>query len=466
MKSGARCSRRQLLQRTTWAMGAAFVATATYPRLPQLQAAATPQTAPINDKCGADVQQILNLAATVEALSMAFYYQAITTSEGFFRDLRSDYQRYLQLSLDEEWFHYHYLQEQRTAQPLTSTFYFPADVFAAGHFADFLAILDELETVTIAFYLAALRELGELHEPRWAEIFGQIAGIEAEQRVIGREMAQNGPPPPNNRCYEIARYACAALVTGELKHYLSGGAGFTGPVLLPDQAAIEDAVGAAKCDRSISTASATICQDTLTDSLAIAATAEAVGITLYYQAIQGGLFAQLNQSQQWYLQAALDEESNHLNFLLNNGAAAPPTQIFFAPNVFADLPRFLTLLDSLETAFIAAYLAAIQQFHQLGQPLLAEIAGQILGVEAGHRVLGRVLAKEPLPHNLGFARATYSCLADAKAALTPFVTGNADLTVPAPLPNTAAIDQAVDRFGCTPVSIAAPAFIYLPRIER
>lgn len=98
--------------------------------------------------------------------------------------------------------------------------------------------------------------------------------------------------------------------------------------------------------------------------------------------------------------------------------------------------------------------------------MLAEIAGQILGVEAGHRVLGRVLEQQPLPHNLGLGRASYRCLAEASAALEPFITGNAEQTVPAALPTATAIDQAVDRFGCTPVPTADPTDLYLPLIAR
>jgi hypothetical protein len=205
----------------------------------------------------------------------------------------------------------------------------------------------------------------------------------------------------------------------------------------------------------------------LADILNAAALAEAIGISLYYHGIEGGFFAQLLEPQQWYLQAALDEERNHLNFLLANGATTPPSQFFFPAGTFDDLPRFLDLLDALENAFIGAYLAAIPRFHQLGEPLLAEIAGQILGVESEHRVLGRVIDGQRLPNNRCLAFAGYRCIAEVLTDLTPFVTGTPDLTEQRTLPSQAEIDTAVVTFGCRPVPTASILpDIYLPIVTR
>jgi hypothetical protein len=135
--------------------------------------------------------------------------------------------------------------------------------------------------------------------------------------------------------------------------------------------------------------------------------------------------------------------------------------------IFDDLPRFLDLLDTLENAFIGAYLAAIPCLHQLGQPLLAEIAGQILGVESEHRVLGRVIDGQRLPNNRCLALAGYTCIAEAVVDLTPFVTGNAELSEQRTLPSQTQIDTAVATFGCTPVPTAnIPPDIFLPIVAR
>jgi hypothetical protein len=417
-------------------------------------------------RCTATVPELLNLAATLEALSVSYYYQAISSADGFFAVLPTAYQRYLRVTLDEEWFHYRYLTTQHAATPVNTSFHFPVNIFAVGHFGNFLATMNTLEMATIALYLAAIRQLGEQNEPVLAEIFGQIAGIEAEHRVMGREMAQHSPPAPNDLCFERTDFLCAAEASRALANFLNGGAGFTGPFTLPDQAAITGAVGSSTCEE-VATATAAPCADTLADSLGAAAMAEAIGISLYYHGIEGGFFAQLSDPQQWYLQAALDEERNHLNFLLANGATPPPSRFFFPAGIFDDLPRFLDLLDTLENAFISAYLAAIPRLHQLGEPLLAEIAGQILGVESGHRVLGRVMDGQRLPNNRCLALAGYTCITQAVVELTPFVTGNDELTERRALPSHAEIDTAVVTFGCTPVPTASiPPEIFLPVVAR
>lgn len=416
--------------------------------------------------CRETVQPLLDLAATLEALSTTFYYQAITTADGFFGTLPTSYQRYLQVALDEEWFHYHHLTEQHSAKPGQNAFHFPTNVFAAGQFAKFLAILDTLEMAALAFYLAAIRQLSEVDEPTLAALYGQIAGIEAEHRVIGREMAQNSPPAPNNLCYESANFGCAAEVNDLLAAYLQGGAGFSGPVAQPDQALVASAVGASTCE-IVAAAPAAICTETLADLFNTLATAEALGVTFYYHAIGGAIFQQLNRSQQWYLQAALDEERHHLVLWLAQGAASPPTHFFLPATVFDDLPQFLRLLDQLENVFISAYLTVIQHFHTLEEPLLAAIAGQILGVESEHRVLGRVLQGQKLPHNRCLAQNTYQCVSEAGIALDPFIAGSAAFTLEKAYPTSSEIDQAVDRFGCMPVSPATvPADLYLPFIVK
>src|SRR5262245_56254054 len=71
--------------------------------------------------CGETMQRVLDLAATAEALAIAFYYRAIVTPGGFFGRLRAEQQGYLRVALDEERFHYDYLIG-RGAQPLAAAF--------------------------------------------------------------------------------------------------------------------------------------------------------------------------------------------------------------------------------------------------------------------------------------------------------------------------------------------------------
>ena len=99
-----------------------------------------------------------------------------------------------------------------------------------------------------------------------------------------------------------------------MQRFLTGEPTSEGPFELPGAAEITSAVGGFTCT-AVPVATAASCQETAADILNIAATAEALGITLYYQGIQSSFFGQLSQPRQWYLQAALDEERNHLNFL-------------------------------------------------------------------------------------------------------------------------------------------------------
>jgi len=150
-----------------------------------------------------------------------------------------------------------------------------------------------------------------------------------------------------------------------------------------------------------------------------------------------------------------------------NGAAPATTQFFFPDGAFNNLAIFLGVLDTLENVFIGAYLAAARRFAELGQPLLAEIAGQIMGVEAEHRVLGRIIAEEPLPVAACRPSQIGAVLSEASAELAIFLQSSPGNTYQASMPSEAEIDIAVDRFGCAAVAPATPpTFVYLPAVRR
>lgn len=417
--------------------------------------------------CLEDLAGVLNLAATAEALAMTFYYRAIVSE--FFIRLPTNYQAYFRAALDQERFHYQFLS-QAGATPLATAFYFPPRTFGFDDFGVFIKTIERLETEFMSAYLAAARRFTEMGQPVLAEIAGQIIGVEAEHRIIGRELEGLAPPPPNDLCFERTTFECPAQIYGALGLYLLGGAGYQGPFALPSDTEMVDAIQGFTTTR-VPFVTATACHESQADIFTIAATAEALGITFYYRAIQGGFFRRLTSARQWYLQAALDEERRHLDFWLAQGATPPPTEFFFPDRVFDDLPLFLATLDSLENAFISAYLAAMQRFAHLGQPLLAQAAGQILGVEAEHRILGRIIADQSPPNDRVLQRASFTCLADAATTLAPFLQGNATHTLTAPLPSVEQITTAVDRFGCTPVPTAAyrvffPQLAYKPPTRR
>ncbi|MGH9664742.1 MAG: ferritin-like domain-containing protein [Bryobacteraceae bacterium] len=184
-----------------------------------------------------------------------------------------------------------------------------------------------------------------------------------------------------------------------------------------------------------------------------------------------------------YLQAALSEEIAHANLfrsLLNTGdASKDPAQTFYFPaGTFDTLNAVTTTLYALESAFIGAYLNAIRAFSnmaaQTGQKgvyyglngvnfgpdrlnYFAEVAASILGVEAEHRALGRVISNTNPANQLCYEStdgldAVYNGPASAVAALTPFLTASSGLSYSFA---TALADQASVSIAC---SGGAPAF--------
>ncbi len=159
-----------------------------------------------------------------------------------------------------------------------------------------------------------------------------------------------------------------------------------------------------------------------------------------------------------YLQAALTEEISHANLFRSllgiSGPSADPVQTFYFPSgSFSSLANFTGLLNALEDAFIGAYLNAIREFATMsanvrqdgdsrwfrdrdnqkytGEQLdyFGKVAASIMGIEAEHRVLGRVISNSNPANNLAYEQtdglnAVYNGPNSAVAALTPFLTAS------------------------------------------
>ena len=156
-----------------------------------------------------------------------------------------------------------------------------------------------------------------------------------------------------------------------------------------------------------------------------------------------------------YLQAALSQEIDHANLFrsllgIPKPSNDPVPTFYFPAGTFDTLAAFTGMLDALENAFIGAYLNAIQEFtiksvnrridegssdtDASGKTYSAEqmayfakVAGTILGVEAEHRVLGRVISNTNPANNLAYEQtdgltAVYNGPNSAVVALTPFLT--------------------------------------------
>lgn len=187
---------------------------------------------------------------------------------------------------------------------------------------------------------------------------------------------------------------------------------------------------------------ATACES-VQDIINIAATAEALAVTALGGALDSAANGKLNLSaeQVQFVTAARAEEQAHYDYLTGAGAK-PLTTTFNLPDtkIVTDVPTFLETVIGLEEAFIAAYLAAAQEFALQGQPDLVRVALQIGGVEAEHRSHARFYAFSAgiipeVPNNLAFEKALFTSVGAAASALTQagWINGSGpQLTYPGP----------------------------------
>ncbi|MCY0901458.1 MAG: ferritin-like domain-containing protein [Firmicutes bacterium] len=174
--------------------------------------------------------------------------------------------------------------------------------------------------------------------------------------------------------------------------------------------------------------------ESLQEIFNLALTAEQLATTFYYTGIQVGpkaLPQSANPGNLPYLQAALDAENVHATIMQQAGgvslAGANPV-FYFPTGTFSSDLNFLGVLNALETAFIEAYLAAVYQFGLNGRSDLAQLAGEILGVESEHRVLGKQIVTDftnlLVPNNLYLEQADGTSVAVVAQALVPFLSAN------------------------------------------
>ena len=217
--------------------------------------------------------------------------------------------------------------------------------------------------------------------------------------------------------------------------------------------------------------------DTAVQIFTAALIAEDLAITMYYNALIGGVIQDPNLSgtggtavnvtangslaNVGYLRGALAEEISHANLLrsvLNISASSgDPVQTFYFPTgTFDNLTNFFPIIIALETAFIAAYMTAVEEFAlMLGDVTpysgtlisaagttyaktdlasFANISAAILGVEAEHRTLARAIPAPPTFNGVNILpsddvcyestdtlQTVYNGMNSAAAALGPFL---------------------------------------------
>jgi len=131
---------------------------------------------------------------------------------------------------------------------------------------------------------------------------------------------------------------------------------------------------------------------------------------------------QLTPSETTFLRGALDTEYQHLQFLLANGAKPLASEFYFPTNVYTDREQFSTITEQAESAFVAAYLAAVRRISELGNPLLAATAAQVAVTEQVHLALIRQIGGR-VPNHVSLGQALFYNTSDAGAVLKGFLEG-------------------------------------------
>lgn len=193
--------------------------------------------------------------------------------------------------------------------------------------------------------------------------------------------------------------------------------------------------------------SAASCDESTQDILNSLLMAEQVALTLYFTALTtpaivshpylagaSGDLQQVasngNRVNAANILAALDQERQHTQLLARTGARSAHTRVYFPAGTFAGLGytrspyTFLWVLDHIETALVGAYLAAAQHFafhHMAG---MAQFAARVLGTEAQHRALGRMVSGDAPANNVALEVQSFGCVSEVDRVLQPYLTGS------------------------------------------
>ena len=192
--------------------------------------------------------------------------------------------------------------------------------------------------------------------------------------------------------------------------------------------------------------------DTALNIFTIAATAEALGVTFYYNALNSSKLPDVNsQANRNYFQAAVTQEFEHLRIFEILGGTPLVSEFYFPTNMFTDETVFFPTASLLEDYFISAYIAAAREFSGVvstgisyADPLAIGLAVQIAGIECEHRALLRVAYNQNPPNNRIIESALVASVADAGTALAPFLAPGKGYTGPFKLPTQQEV-QAISK---------------------
>lgn len=135
----------------------------------------------------------------------------------------------------------------------------------------------------------------------------------------------------------------------------------------------------------------------------------------------------LNSAHRLYVNAAFNQESEHLTILESPGLDFSYSHFAFPVGSFQSASAMLTLGKQLESTFIGAYLGAIKAAASAGNAFIAEVAAQIVGIECEHRVPMRDIAGEDPPNDRWFEgdiTSSDSTLGNTAACFTVYATAS------------------------------------------
>ncbi len=218
--------------------------------------------------------------------------------------------------------------------------------------------------------------------------------------------------------------------------------------------------------RAASASTQAASSDTVQNILDIAATAENLAITFYYQALRSQFLPNVHSAANLnYFQAALSQEYEHLQFLEQAGGKPLATQFYFPNDMFSHESVFFPTASTLEDYFISAYIAATLDFSgayssgiTTANPTLIGVAAQIAGVESEHRALLRVAYNQNPPNNRIVESALLTSVQGAVGPLTPFLgSGTSGFHGPFNPPTIGQINSISMPY--TPASFPKPTYI-------
>lgn len=186
---------------------------------------------------------------------------------------------------------------------------------------------------------------------------------------------------------------------------------FTRGVLLKRAAAGALAAGALGSAGSALAARSQGDDDTVDSILTTAVTAEALAVTFLTEAVKRSR-GELPASFVEVLAGANRSEFLHYQALQKAGGRPLTTRFWIPEGMYGQrMDNVFRAMEATENVFVNAYLLGITVFAREQQPTLARYAGEILGVEAEHRVMARqardVLERRQgrpgfVPNNRGF----------------------------------------------------------------